>query len=264
MQLPGGYLDDGGKIERDGRFCEFDGYRELSLWEACCRGHGDRIARIDQIIEAAFELADGRKPAAEKMSVGDRQFVLARLACQLGSGPFWVGRKCQECDAQFDTCIDLEQLPVKPAGPDYPFAQTSTDCGVIRLQVPNGSAQRELAQESDEIDSVRRLAELCIIEPAANTLTLSDETLDNIDAALQQVSPEIAAEAVSDCPECEATNRVPIDLLQLLASRLKNPLEEVHEIAKSYHWSEKEILTLTRERRREYLDLIDRDLGTVR
>ena len=49
------------------------------------------------------------------------------------------------------------------------------------------------------------------------------------------------------------------DLSALLWSCLRVTLQEVDEIATAYHWSEEDILTLSRKRRREYLDLIDRD-----
>ena len=36
---------------------------------------------------------------------------------------------------------------------------------------------------------------------------------------------------------------------------------EVHTLAMQYHWSETDILSLPRERRRRYLRLIDRERG---
>ncbi len=49
-----------------------------------------------------------------------------------------------------------------------------------------------------------------------------------------------------------------------VAARGRFLYREVHTLARYYHWSEVDILALSRERRRRYLALIDRALGPTR
>ena len=63
------------------------------------------------------------------------------------------------------------------------------------------------------------------------------------------------------CPECERDFLAPFDttafFFQEMRLRREALLREVHLLALYYHWSEADILALTRERRRMYLALLD-------
>ena len=65
------------------------------------------------------------------------------------------------------------------------------------------------------------------------------------------------------CPACGAANRVRVDLFRHGRLDSHGLLQEVHSLAISYHWSESEILSLSRERRQAYLGLIDRARGVL-
>jgi len=82
-----------------------------------------------------------------------------------------------------------------------------------------------------------------------------------ISEAIENVSPEIPLSLQSACPDCAEINDIPFDIAAHLISFFKNPFEDVHEIASAYHWTEAQILALSRPRREAYLSLIERDAG---
>ena len=62
------------------------------------------------------------------------------------------------------------------------------------------------------------------------------------------------------CPECETAFTAPFDAADYLHRELRDHgravYREVHQLALAYHWSETEILAMTRQRRRLYLGLL--------
>lgn len=257
MQLPGGTYDAQGEVNRALRFKHIDGVAELAMWQA---GTGDkpRLGCIDRLIDCCVALG---APAAS-LSVADRQYVLAALASRLGHDQFWISSQCRDCESRFDARVDLSKLPAKPAGATYPFATATIAAGSARLRVPTGRDQAAIADITDTFEAIAALARHCIV---SNDVSLADDPerladdIEAIDAALQEVAPEVATSVSTECPDCGYENTTPFDIAALLISRLDNPLEDVHEIASIYHWSETEILSLPRQRRQDYLDLIDRD-----
>lgn len=257
MRLPGGYYREDGKIMGSGRFRALNGHRERTVWEAIHGRPSSRPVSISRIIDALFEAEDGKDWSADQLSVGDRQFLLARLAARFDGGPFWLNSECVECGEHFDLCIDPGELPVKPPGAGYPFAFAKVGGRKLKVRAPTGVDQQAIAELEDEAEAITLLAKRCIIDPPP--FTDGDETLGAIETAMQAVSPEVAATATSQCPKCGTENETPIDVFGLLVSRMRDPLEEVHSIAFAYHWSENDILSLPRARRHAYLALIDRE-----
>ena len=63
------------------------------------------------------------------------------------------------------------------------------------------------------------------------------------------------------CAGCSQVNEIVIDPLSYMSGPSRGVSVDIHRIASVYHWSEAEILSLPRQRRRRYLDLIDRARG---
>ena len=92
---------------------------------------------------------------------------------------------------------------------------------------------------------------------------ISEADLARIDQALEDVSPEAVTETTMVCPSCGEPTRAQLDVTAMPLSSADVLYQEVHRIASVYHWSEHEILSLTRHRRQRYLALIARQHGAV-
>lgn len=265
MRLPGGIATGGGPVGRHCRIWPVDGRLELDLWETCAAG-GHRVTCIDRFIDSAVTFDIAQTGAAE-LSTGDRQFIMAELARHFAAGPFWKTVICTGCEGPYDIAIDLDRLPVTPAGDGYPRTTATISSGEIEVRVPTGADQAAVASIEDEMEAVATLAQLCIVTPD-RALAADPETraadLAAIDDALQAVAPQVATSVSSRCPDCGTANDTAFDTTALFAASVTNPFPEVHAIAMAYHWSEAEILALSRDRRRTYLALIDAETGTLR
>lgn len=269
MQLPGGLYREDGTVEKAWAFKPLDGHAELALWGAW-QASSSKVDCVTKAIASAIELPkdrDEKESGADRLSVADRQFLLAQLACSLGASRFWISAECVSCRKPFDAAVDLEHLPVKPAGKGYPFAEAKILGGTAAVRAPTGADQAAIENIADERQALLSLVRRCLVpqsegehaEPA-----FTDDDLEAIDDALQKVSPEVATRVTSLCPSCGCENSTLFDVSALLLSSLKDPLEEVHDIAAVYHWGEGDILALPRERRHRYLALIDRRRGMHR
>jgi len=267
MLLPGGVMREGG-LRRDYAFRPLTGEIELGLAEAVARAE-DLPGQVTLALQASLAQIGGLPPDDELvsgMSVGDRQFLMTRLAALLGPGQVWLTASCARCGEAFDFPIDLERIPAKPAGEGFPAPSVHTSRGKMTLRVPTGKDQRAILHIDDLHAARHELAKRCITawdggDPSG--LALDEDEVSAIEAAIESVAPEVACEAQASCPECGFLNRVAIDPYFILGRAGMDIFDEVHRLAWHYHWSETEILRMPRWRRQRYLALIDRSRGMI-
>jgi len=269
MYLPGG-LWNNGKRYREFGFRPLTGAVELAVSEASLYARTLPEAVTDMLLSTLDHIGglDPDVAMVDALSVGDRQFLVTRLAGRLGGDKAWFTVDCRACGKRFDFCLRFSELPVKPAGPFYPFCETIFETGTFTWRVPNGADQKALAlQESDE-DADRILLQCCLVHrkteagTAAEVIAdLTDSEIDRIEAALEAQAPEIANRVQTACAACSKIHEIEIDPVRYLSASIQRVSMDIHRIASVYHWSEAEILSLPRHRRLRYLDLIDRARG---
>lgn len=261
MLLPGGVWRDGACDQRVA-FRPLTGALELAVAEAAGASIPDRVTAALAAAMAWIGGRPGDAAAVAGLSIGDRQFLMRRLATHLGLDDLWLTLRCEHCGAPFDIQIRLSALPVKPAGPGFPFATAETTTGPLRLRVPTGADQAAVAMIEDEAAAVAALVDHCILDSGEQHRAFSMEDLARIDAALEAVAPEVATAAGAPCPGCDSMNEVRIDPYLVLECSAEPLFGEIHRLASHYHWNETDILALPHDRRQRYLRLVDRDAGT--
>jgi len=259
MMLPGGVWQQG-SLQREAAFRPVDGHLELALATAAGTGQ-DLPGLVSEALHAALAQLGSQAPDRQQvdaLSVGDRQFLMSRLAGHLGLAQAWLSAVCSHCRSQFDFSLDYSILPAKPAARGYPFAEAKLTTGTVQLRVPTGADQRAILHLADEVQARQELAQRCIVgQPVA----LTEDDIVLIEAALEELAPELSTSVSAPCPECATDNYLEIDPYYCLG-RVGNELFlEVHKLAAFYHWSEADILNLPRWRRKKYLGLIDRARG---
>jgi len=263
MELPGGVWRDG-RRRRCYAFRPPTGELEMAVAEGAA-APGGLPARVTAVLTAALADLGGAPPdraTVHGLCVGDRQFLMLRLAVWLELERSWQSAVCASCGEPFDFCLEYRHVPVKAAGAGYPYAQAKTAHGQLALRLPSG-ADQEAILELDEGAAVEALARRCLLDDEARRLPLSAADLQAIEQALEAVAPEVGTRAQAACPQCGALHTFTLDPYDCLGWGADHLFAEVHRIAAAYHWSEGEILALPRARRRRYLGLIDRARGMV-
>jgi hypothetical protein len=263
MDLPGGVLREGVR-RRDFAFRPVDGNLEAALVEAADAPTvpaAVTAALVVSLAELGGAAPDER--AVGDLAVGDRQFLARRLGVHLGRDPLWCTAVCGACDGRFDVDVRQGELPVKEAADTFPHV----DVGALRLRVPSGADQEAIAHLPDE-QAVHALVARCRTDTALQDGDDGNGGHDGrdgqvafdlaaVEEALEAVAPEVALAVLARCPLCDAENELAVDPYAGVLGPDDHVFDDIHRLASSYHWSETEILALTRDRRQRYLRLLD-------
>ncbi|MFY0617699.1 hypothetical protein [Shimia sp.] len=186
--------------------------------------------------------------------------------------------------AEWEAC--LLELRRKLSGPRISAELTCPECseGVALIfgidDLPHQAPNETLLVEEVALKPLR-LSDLEAIEKApgdrlstiltrasGNDTNWADQQLsgpkrDHILKVLERALVGLDLQLGTQCTECSAEIVSSFDVQAfVMAERsgsAKHLLDQVHLMASTYHWSESEILALTRDRRRAYLDRIERD-----
>lgn len=263
VTLPGGLLTDGG-IERQATFHPLTGRIEQQLIEFS--NTRQRIDYVTAVLSSALQSIGNQSATTKLVStlcVADRQYLMLRLAAMLDGEQMWLNLSCGHCHSLFDVDIQRCDLPVKPAGENYPRVTIQLKHSTIDARIPTGEDQQNLAELSDE-QAMAALLKNCIcsvngdIPSEAFINTLSEPDIKSIDESLDAVSPAVCNQLLVNCPECGQQQYAELDHYDLSGINRHFFYQEVHTLASHYHWSEAEILDLPQSRRHLYLDMINR------
>jgi hypothetical protein len=118
--------------------------------------------------------------------------------------------------------------------------------------------------------AARSLAQRCVLairdsSGGSANVGLTDEASAALEAAIAvrvlEDDPQAVVTLTFDCPSCAAHWQAPFDIVEFLWSRLddfaRGLLRDVHVLASIYGWSEREIVSLSPWRRRQYFKLIE-------
>ena len=160
-----------------------------------------------------------------------------------------------ECGGQIELDLGLRQFER-----DAPtqLEWQAPDGTPLRCRLPDtGDLAAWRAHGGDEAWLARRLVRLVAGQAPAPDWTFPSAWLAPFAAALEAADPLTALTLEVPCPFCEHPTPVAIDLEALLLDALRrhqqSVLEEVHRLARAYHWSEAQIVAMPGWRRRRYL-----------
>jgi hypothetical protein len=267
VTLPGG-LRDSNVLQRHAEFKPVTGCLEQLIYSSGQALH-NLPQRVSEILSHALHSIGNQAvdmTRASSLCVADRQYLMLCLARLMGGDSYWLQGKCKQCHETFDINIKQSELPVQQAGKGYPFVSVDLSGHTLRLRIPTGGDQQTI-QDLESHQAVKTLLAECLVaitpksDPRKFIDKLSDEELENIDAALDRVSPSIGTRIQTNCPECQASQVIQLDPYHLVQRPGGELYQDVHRIACHYHWSEQEIMSLPRTRRLLYLGLIDSSQG---
>ncbi|MCP5086610.1 MAG: hypothetical protein GY952_07410 [Rhodobacteraceae bacterium] len=223
-----------------------------------------RPERVTGVLDCVFDYVGGTAATPElirRLATGAREWLLQRAGGLFLRDRGWFEASCQECGQSFDLPLSLADAPRSPAGRGYPTAQIETSLGLRTFEVPNGLHEEKLAR-SEGGDPSRQLLGLCGLSDHAfqEALQFSAVDVEQIDAGLDAIAPDVASELNTQCPSCQANTSAVIDPLEFSFPEPASLIRETHAIASAYGWEEATIMTLPSQRRRQYANLIAADM----
>lgn len=281
--LPGGWVDPQGRVRRQVRLRPVTGYAERLIADS------DQLAppvRVTRLLAASVAAIGDHDQVSEgdvrALLVADRQ-QLVRALRRMTFGPevrAVLGCSWPDCGAKMDIDFSLDMLALTEV-PQTGLLHTvrlseATGGLLVTFRLPNGGDQEALSNlvEEDEEEAADLLLARCLQSVADTTgaalppaTQFDPPTRAEIEAAMASRAPRFDLTMAARCPECGRLVTTAFDLERFFCDELRSHrellLHEVHYLALHYHWSEREILSMPRENRRRYLDILSSHLGTA-
>jgi hypothetical protein len=222
---------------------------------------------VHQALIVLAALSDEAWDRLAALSVGERDGRLLELHARL-FGPALEGvAACPGCGGLVDLGFDLTELTValgRGPGPGSEFA-VEADGHLVRFRLPDSLDLLAVADQREERPARRALLGRCVLDATREAEPvpadrLPDTVVTAVSAAMAAADPGADVRLGLRCPTCDHDWEAAFDVLAFLVDELSawsaRTLEDVHELAVAYGWTEPEILAMSGWRRRRYLELV--------
>ncbi|HEV2956313.1 MAG TPA: hypothetical protein VGX95_09350 [Xanthobacteraceae bacterium] len=122
----------------------------------------------------------------------------------------------------------------------------------VTFRIPTGG---DLMAQAGVSQAARELIRRCV-----RPHDLRGPLLARVERALEAMAPNLTSDLRARCPECGAAVALHFDArefaLRELHAQAAFIYEDMHLLARQYHWSESEILALPRDRRLQYVEML--------
>lgn len=230
----------------------------LLLWENAAAGSPVEKA----LLMLAFFYPDMEAGALAQLSIGRRDARLLQARAALFGPTLANTAVCPHCGQKTEWEMPLETLRLQAdEGPTE--IELSHQNRMYRFSLPNSADLLQVARVKDVQWQVRALVQRCLVqaEPPAEEQDFSPELVEAFSAAVGQHDPQADITFNLQCPECEQEWEAVFDIVQYLWTEIHEAalrvLQDVYVLARSFGWSENDILSMSRRRRNLYLQMIE-------
>ena len=224
----------------------------LAAWE-----HGSSQSKIERAL-TLLAMAWPERTATEWSSAGigerDRRLMLLREI--LFGTELDTVADCRQCGGRLEMQLSISDL----------FLPASSASGTFVVEAAGRQLQCRIPNSADLIAVVRdpgpdarsTLLQLCV---ESDLSLLPAEAIERIIAGIAAADPQADIQIAVACPVCRHSWSVNFDIVSYLWSEIEDwagrVFLQIHRLASSYGWSEREILALSAWRRQHYIDLIE-------
>ncbi len=231
----------------------------LTLWE---RALGQPAGvRDDALLRASFE---GAEPVR---TLGERNARLMELHARLFGREIELLSDCPACHtvAQFSGNCDALAAQMWPklenTGPHRLEAQGH----VIEFRLPDSADIAIASADEGDEDFTQLLLDRCVLACTREghdvpVRQLPEPVLDALSQHMETLDPGASVSFALDCPQCATHWQAPLDVGEMLWQKVRAAAErvllDIDMLARSYGWTEREVLRLSPLRRAAYLQMV--------
>jgi hypothetical protein len=239
------------------------------------------LERDTRLLERCVMGLDRAQDISE-LSLGDRETLLLHARRLTFGGEIECALACPQCGRRMDFQLQIDRLLAQedPATPALFFEETMPTAGEdfrVRFRLPCGADLADAlncgTHDPEEavravlarcVEWVRRVAEL--EHPASIPPDKwPSELAARISERMAELDPQAETALSLICPYCRHCFTSFFDIgdyfLSELRARERRRLQDVHQLALAYHWSESEILSMSPRKRQLYLNLLAESFG---
>jgi hypothetical protein len=270
--LPGGYVDQHGTVHHEVELSALTGRDEEFLRSMAADTPSARVVTelLVRCIGRLGSLPAINENVARDMLVGDREYVVMRLFELTCGSTLNAVLRCpgEDCNKPMDVTLSLAEMAPerRPVAARYFQLRLSSEpFRHIEFRLPTGADQEELAGIDDEKRAVSALLARCTDLDESALDALPETARREIETEMEKLAPHADVEVEATCPECgrlfSGQAAWPTYCLGDMMSQSAGLERDVHLLAWHYHWSESDVLSMPRAKRRRYIDLIEEELN---
>jgi hypothetical protein len=244
-----------------GPVCALSGAAVLSCWEA---GAGrSPVDRALMLLGHALAASDSRD--LEAWPVGRRDAMLLEVRAATFGTAVAATTACPCCAAELEVALNLADLRASHGAAGAELELAVGEDLTVRFRLPSSADLRAAAAAGSWEQGRRVVAERCLVEARRSGRPLPAAALPEV--AVAAMGTEVARhDPQSDvrlevaCEVCGHRWQARFDIADYLwrevAAEARRLLADVHTLATGYGWSEADILAMSGQRRRLYLELV--------
>ena len=201
------------------------------------------------------------------LSIGARDAALLELRRATFGPTLECRADCPGCGEPLEFDLDVRSLVPDEADPPGSECELIDGDWTLRFRLPT-VADLDAAAACNDVDEARSLLiESCVLAAKhAGTSAAIDDTPSEVLAALAEriaeVDPAEELRIELTCPACEHTWSELLEIASFLWDEVRAAAErtllEVDALARAYGWREEDILSMSVQRRRLYVELVSR------
>jgi hypothetical protein len=289
--LPGGYVADDGALHCEVELSPLTGMLEERLFDVPFHtpSAGFITILLAGCVKRLGTLATVDAEVVKGLLVGDREYLLVRLRQMAFGAEVEAVWRCvnAHCRKPMDISFSLAELQIERkavAARFFTHKFSLVDSGAVaeapgldgcevKFRLPTGADQEALAGifHLDPDAAVYQLLARCLQNggggrclDAAEVAQWPAAARHELYEAMERLAPQVAIELDLTCPECRTSFVADFDFtaffLAEMTANARRLEREVHLLARHYHWSEQEILSLTRKKRQRYIELLQEEI----
>ena len=224
----------------------------LGVWER--GGRQPPVRRALALLAAACP--ESTPDALARLSIGQRDARLVTLRGLTFGREFTGLADCPACGEKVELAFRAADLVPDPAPEPPAELELQVDGRGLRFRVPSSADLLEVGEVDDAAVGRARLLDRCLLAWRDH---LPEPVIEAVMAAMNRADPLADIQLALACPACGHAWRAGFDIVGYFWREIHawvcGLLREVHALASAYGWSEADILALSPERRRIYLEM---------
>lgn len=234
----------------------------LRVWEDSSNAHA--IVRALNLLAAASP--DIGREVWAVAPIGERDGCLLELYEALFGQRLHTVTHCPRCDLSLESSFATREIRGEPATwPPRGMLMLRAGDYSVEYRLPNSDDLLRVSAMDDADEARIELLRRCIGDSEVagkrqNAETLPPAVVAHLSATMARQDPAADVQVELSCPACGHTWNACFDIISYFWSELDDwaprVLADVDMLARTYGWSEREILNLSPTRRRHYLELV--------
>lgn len=223
----------------------------------------DAVDRAVAIL--AFAFPDESDDVLRRLPLGRRNERLLALRERLFGDLLNAFAECPACGTALEFTMRSAGLRVQPREQELLL---EAEGYTVRFRLLDSRDLKAAARSASVAEARARLLQSCVVEAyrgedRAAVDELPTEVVDALSARLEECDPQAETLIALVCPQCAHEWQLSFDVASFLHAEIsahgRRLLHEVHMLARTYGWSERDILAMSAHRRRDYLAMVLND-----